>query len=115
MLESDIFLRSWMVKERKNEAVYDLRSQIFTFLEMKIMEVLQLINDCSVRDPAFLVNLTDDLKEARGYKASISHLMSRPSRPNFASGKINLSVPTHTISRHCVTKIRMITVILLIN
>lgn len=65
MLESDIFLRSWMVKERKNvEAVYDQRSQIFTFLEMKIMEVLQLINDCSVRDPTFLVNLTDDLKEA---------------------------------------------------
>jgi hypothetical protein len=54
-----------MVKERKNvEAVYDQRSQIFTFLEMKIMEVLQLINDCSVRDPTFLVNLTDDLKEA---------------------------------------------------
>jgi hypothetical protein len=45
------------------ERFYDLRSDIYTFLEMKAMEVPELINDDWVHNLAFLVDLTAYLNE----------------------------------------------------
>jgi hypothetical protein len=42
---------------------YDLRTEIFTFLEMKAIEVPELINDDGIRDLAFLLDLTAYLSE----------------------------------------------------
>jgi hypothetical protein len=42
---------------------YDLRTEIFTFLEMKAIEVPELINDDGVRDLPFLLDLTAYLSE----------------------------------------------------